>query len=404
MPSVGFRSFSPPLQRFFVATVANMIGSAALFAFALVYLHDVRGISLGRAGFAVGAMSFVMVLTTPLGGALTDRFGPKPILMVGCVLSIAAASSFAFVSTFVEAVLASSLLGIANALWFPSQSALLALIVTPAERPAVSAFQRAALNLGAALGAVIGGLIVRSETLTSYRWLIALDVATYVVFLCVLPSMPAGTIEGVETSESSAGYKAVLRDSFFMKLLMTDIAIAMGFGFLWAFTPAYASEIGIGNATIGILFGLGAASIVVTQIATLRWARGGNRMNWLALMNLWFVGAFTVMLVTPHVSLALAVAGIGVAQVLGGFGEAVLGAVRTPLTSDLAPEDLMGRYHGLATMVFQICMGLANVIGGLVMQHSLSLVWAIPLALSIAGVLGTVRIRHRIPAHLVYSA
>ncbi len=168
--------------------------------------------------------------------------------------------------------------------------------------------------------------------------------------------------------------------------------------------PAYAAEIGIGNAAIGILFGLGAGSIVVTQILTLRWARGGNRMNWLALMNLWFVAAFAVMLMTPHVSLIIAILGIGIAQVLGGMGEAVLGAVRTPLTSDLAPDELMGRYHGLATMVFQICMGLANVIGGFVMRHSLSLVWPIPLVISIAGVLGTLRIRHPIPAHLTLSS
>lgn len=404
MSTRGFRSFSPPLQRFFLATVANMIGSAALFAFVLVYFHEVRGISLGRAGVAVGAMSFVMVAFTPLGGTLTDRFGARRVLATGCVLSIIAVLAFIPASSFARAVAATSLLGVANALWFPSQAALMALIVSPEERPAVAAFQRAALNLGAALGAVIGGFIVRSNTLTAYRWLFALDIATYVVFLASLPSLPSGRMAQPERTRPAAGYGPVVRDGFFMRLLVTDLAVAMGFGFLWAFMPAYASDLGIGKATIGLLFALGAGSIVVTQLATLRWVRGGHRMNWLVAMNLWFVAAFAVMVATPHLSIGVAIAAIGIAQVLGGFGEAVLGAVRTPLTSDLAPAELMGRYHGLATMVFQICMGLANVIGGLVLQHSRSAVWLIPLAISIAGVAGTLRIRHAIPAHLARSA
>ncbi len=402
--SPGFRSFSPALQWFFVATVFNMVGSAALFGFVLIYFHEVRGIPLGQAGLAVGAMSFAMVVFTPLGGSLSDRFGPRRILTAGCVLSILAGSLYMTVATFAGAVAVSALLGVANGMWFPAQSALLAVIVEPHERPAVSAFQRAALNLGAALGGVLGGFLVRSESLASFRLLFGVNVATYVVFLAVLPGLPTGRAPATLERAPDPGFGAVLRDGFFVRLLVTDIAIALGFGFLWAFMPAYAAELGIDNATIGILFTLGATSVVFTQIPTLRWVRGGRRMHWLAVMNLWFVGAFVLMTLTPHVAVAVAIPIIALAQVLGGFGEAVLGAIRHPLTSDLAPRELQGRYHGLATMVTHGCMGLANAIGGLVMEHSLSAVWLIPLVVSITGVAGTWAIRQRIPAHLALSA
>lgn len=404
MSTPGFRSFSPALQRFFLATVVNMVGTAAVFGFVLIYFHEVRGIPLGRAGLAVGAMSFTMVVATPIGGALSDRFGARRILAVGCVLSIGAGLGYMVADTFATAIGVSVLLGVANGLWFPAQSALLAIIVTPQERPAVSAFQRAALNLGAALGGVVGGFLVQSETLQSFRILFAVNVATYVVFLAVLPGMPSGHVAPLAERHHEPGFGVVLRDGFFMRLLVTDVAIALGFGFLWAFTPAYASELGVGNAVIGVLFTAGAVSVVLTQIPTLRWVRGGRRMSWLAVMNLWFVAAFALMVLTPHVGLAVAVGLIALAQILGGFGEAVLGAVRHPLTSDLAPLEMQGRYHGLATMVFQVCVGLANALGGLVMQHSLSAVWLIPLVASAAGVVGTYAIRRRIPEHLVLSA
>jgi MFS family permease len=344
-----------------------------------------------------------MVLCTPVAGFLSDHWGARRVLTLGCIVSIAAGALYAVVSSFASALAVSMLLGIGNALWFPSQSALLSLIVQPHERPAVSAFQRASLNLGAALGGVVGGFLVRSNSLTAFRWLFAVNVVTYVVFLAVLPGLPSGRIER-QAHVEQPGFGEVLRDGFFVRLLATDVAIALGFGFLFAFMPAYASELGIDKGTIGILFMFGAASVVFTQVPTLRWVRGRPRMHSLAVMNVWFVIAFMLMVLTAHVSIAVAIVAIGIAQVLGGFGESVLGAVRQPLTSDLAPPELVGRYFGLSVMVFQGCMGLANTLGGIVMQHTLSGVWLIPLIASSAGVLGTMALRHRIPEHIAVSA
>lgn len=409
MSTPGFRSFSPALQRFFAATVINMVGSAAVFGFVLIYFNEVRGIPLDRAGFAVGAMSFTMVICTPFAGTLSDRFGARRILTAGCFVSIAAGVLYAYVDSFATAFGVSVLLGLGNALWFPAQSALLSIIVQPHERPAVSAFSRAALNLGAALGGVLGGFLVHSGSLTSFRWLFAVNVLTYVVFLGVLPGMPTGRVvhatitdEGVAIAQ--LGFADVLRDQFFVRLLATDVAIALGFGFLFAFMPAYASRLGIGNATIGVLFMFGAVSVVLTQIPTLRWVSGRRRMRSLALMNVWFLVAFALMVTTAHTSVAVAIVVIGIAQVLGGFGEAVLGAVRQPLTSDLAPPQLVGRYFGLSTMVFQGSIGLANTFGGIVMDHSISAVYLVPLVASMAGVLGTLALQHRIPNHIAVSA
>jgi MFS family permease len=400
----GFRSFSPALQRFFLATVVNMIGSGALFGFVLIYFHEVRGIPLSRAGLAVGAMSFTMVLLTPLAGSISDRFGARRTLTAGCVVSILAGGSYAFVTSFPTAIAVSMLLGVGNALWFPAQSALLSIIVEPHERPAVSAFSRGALNLGAALGGVLGGVLVSSNSLTSFRWLFAVNVLTYLVFLAVLPGLPPGRIEHVLAKADRPGFAEVIGDRFFMRLLVSDIAIALGFGFLFSFMPVYASQIGIGKGVIGVLFTFGAVSVVCTQLPTLRWVRGKRRMHSLALMNVWFVLAFVLMSITPHTSVRIAIVAIALAQILGGFGESVLGAVRNPLTSDLAAPELVGRYFGLSTMVFQGCMGLANTLGGVVMERSLSLVWLIPLVVSTAGVAGSYALRHRIPPHAAVSA
>lgn len=126
-------------------------------------------------------------------------------------------------------------------------------------------------------------------------------------------------------------------------------------------------------------------------------------MYWLMGMNAWFAVGFILMLLTPHVTAGAAAVIIGAAQVCGGFGEAILGAVRQPLTSDLAPAELVGRYFGFAGMVFQACMGAAVATGGAVLAHSASLLWLVPLFGSLAGIAGLFALRHRIPEHAAIS-
>lgn len=138
-------------------------------------------------------MSFTLVICTPFAGSLSDRFGVRRILTIGCLISIAAGSLYAVVDSFGAALGVLVLLGLGNSLWFPAQSAPPSLIVQPHERPAVSAFQRLALNLGAALGGVLGGFLVHDDSLRSFQILFAVNVFTYVVFLTVLPGMPSGT-------------------------------------------------------------------------------------------------------------------------------------------------------------------------------------------------------------------
>ena len=104
MSTPGFRSFSPALQRFLLATIINMIGSGALFGFVLIYFHEVRHIPLGQAGLAVGALSLTVALCTPFAGSLSDHFGAKRVLIAGCLLSILAGITFTASNVLVKLV------------------------------------------------------------------------------------------------------------------------------------------------------------------------------------------------------------------------------------------------------------------------------------------------------------
>ena len=76
----------------------------------------------------------------------------------------------------------------------------------------MSASHRATLNLGATLGGVVGGFLVHANSLSAFRWLFALNVATYLVFLAVFPGLPSGRIDHVlHRAEAARGFSRCVR-------------------------------------------------------------------------------------------------------------------------------------------------------------------------------------------------
>src|SRR5215475_4010429 len=70
------------VQTLQVGGVLNALGNGLVTPFLLIYLHQVRGISLGLAGLVVGTTALVSIVVTPITGTLADRFGPRATLFV----------------------------------------------------------------------------------------------------------------------------------------------------------------------------------------------------------------------------------------------------------------------------------------------------------------------------------
>ena len=284
-----------------------MIGSAALFGFVLIYFHEVRGIPLGRAGLRRrGDELHDGAAARPSPAPSSDRFGARRMLTAGCLVSIVAGSLYAFVASFPAAV---GRLGAARR----RQRAVVPVAVGAAgadrhsrtsDRPCRPS-PAPSLNLGAALGGVLGGFLVHANIARRVPLAVRRQRATYVVFLAVLPGMPTGQRRRTcsprpraarlpppcsATSSSSACSSPTSPIGARLRLPVRVHARVR--------VDARASA----RRTIGVLFMFGAASVVLTQIPTLRWVRGRHRMRSLALMNLWFVAAFALMVTTPHVA------------------------------------------------------------------------------------------------------
>lgn len=180
------RSLSPRLPRdvyvLEAGALVNAFGNGVAMPFLLIYLHYVRHIPFGLAGSAAAVQSVAALASGFLGGTLSDRLGPKRVLLGALVVMTVAFGLMPLIRSALDAFLVYSLWGIGSGSFWPSQSAMLAGLTPAAKRAPAYALQRLAMNLGVALGGVVAGSIASVADPGSFTLLFAIDCATFLAY------------------------------------------------------------------------------------------------------------------------------------------------------------------------------------------------------------------------------
>ena len=138
-----FRSLAPRLPRdvyiLEAGALVNAFGNGVAMPFLLIYLHDVRGIPFGLAGSAAAVQSVAALASGFLGGTLSDRLGPKRVLLGALLVMTVAFALMPLIRSAPEAFLIYSLWGIGSGSFWPSQSAMLAGLTPAAKRAPAAA-------------------------------------------------------------------------------------------------------------------------------------------------------------------------------------------------------------------------------------------------------------------------
>jgi MFS family permease len=339
----------------------NYLGWGAVLPFEVIYLHEARGFDLGVAGLVVGALTGLAVVAAPISGPVIDRFGARATV-AGAGLALATGyAGLAFAVTPGQAFVAATLAGIGNGAWIPSQSALIASLAPPELRHRASAVSRVAANVGAGLGGVIGGLVAVNG-LHGFVALFLANALTYVLYTLILVALVRAE---VRPEAVAGGYRNVLRDRPFLRLVLTNIAvIAVGWGvFTWILPPYARAEVGIGDEAIGLLLFANAMTVVVAQIPVARFSEGRRRAPTMAIGSLMFVVACLVVLVNTYPAFVAAV-------IIVGVGECFHTTALMPLAADLAPVALRGRYMAAMGLSWWLGLALAPTLGTQLLEIS----------------------------------
>lgn len=336
------------------AALVSRFGDAGLY-FALGWSASAHG---GRAAgeviFAIVAPRTVLLL---IGGAVGDRFGARPIMIVGDAVLLAATVGLAALVPVVGTplwllVTAALGLGTVTAFYFPASGTMPHQLVAGDQLPRALALRQAGSGLADLVGGPVGGLLVGVAGLAATA---GLDAASYAVVLVALvlvrPTRPPprtgpGAGRAPLLREAASGVRVALADPVLRAmLLLTAVAAGTVLPTGSLLLPLLVRHHGwhplVGGLTLGAQ-SLGGVLVALT-VSRLGTRPHAGRVTTFGLM-LAAVG-IGVLAVAPDPVAAIA------AGALLGVGVALFTSHLAPLMFSSAPDTHLSRVQAVLSIV-----------------------------------------------------
>jgi MFS family permease len=367
----------PSVWRVEIGGFLNSFGNGVVLPFVLIYLHNVRGMSLAASGLVLATIGGVSLVANLVAGAVADRVGARGPLVVSLLLLAAGFGLFPLVRAPWHAFALAVVVGVGEGVFWPAQSSLLAALA-PERRHAAFALQRVASNLGIGIGGLVGGVIATTADPSTFTVLFLVDAATFGTFVAVLATVPSPA-PGPEEPEPGGTYRDALRNRPLVALLAANVAaVVVGYAMLSDILPVHAKNgLRVSEWGIGLVFFVNTIVIVVAQLPIARVLEGRRRMPALAAMGaLWAVAWLVVLGSDLSLTGRGALAALAVAAAVVAIGECVHAAVQGALIADLAPPSLLGRYFALFSVSWGLGAAIGPAVGGYLLDLSPRGLWA----------------------------
>jgi MFS family permease len=380
--------------------LANSFGNGLFLPFLVIYLHNVRGIPVGIAASVAAANSVAGFLSAFAAGTLSDRIGPRRVVIGALCVMTVAIGLFPLVHQAWQAFALYSLSGLGSGSFWPAQSTLLTGLTPPARRHSAFATQRLTMNLGVALGGLTGGLIASTAHPRTFTILFLLDAATFLAYVAVLARLPSPAL-AVDRMEGS--YAQVVRDRVFLAYTSINALFIAASIAVWVeLLPPFAkNQAHVSEKGVGILWAVDSLVVVIAQLPIAKLAEGRRRMRGLALMGLvWalaMVGFGAIGYWTRGWTAAVLMAAV---TVVFAAGECLHGTIQAPLSADLAPPRLVGRYLAFSSQSWQIGWIVGPAGGGFILQHAPFALWPAAAGVNLAGAAASLALERKQPREL----
>jgi MFS family permease len=379
------REIDPLAQRVLVGFAFSALGSGLSMPFLYVYLAQVRGFETATVGWVFAWMGFLGFATSPIGGTLIDRLGPRPVMIAGLTVEAASVIYLGYVDSVAEGFIVASVMTIGTVGLWPASTALLTRLVPPQARESVYGINFMLLNAGLGIGGLISSVMIDIESIASFQRLYLLDGLSYLAYIVVLVSLPRGTGSAPRLDDSGdhdgaepPSWAVVLRDRTLLKVVaVSALAITFGYAQMEAGLAAYAVDVAeVPARSLGWAYAANTGAIVVGQLLTLRMIRGRRRTSMLALCAAAWSLSWVIIASSDFTGGGLAIAAIVVGLGLFGLGETLWAPVAPAIVNDLAREDLRGRYNALQGMTWTIGSIAGPALAGMLIGYGHAHVWA----------------------------
>jgi len=151
----------------------------------LPLFYATRGMSVVEIAILAATYPAVWGILQVGTGALSDRVGRRPLIVLGMVVQAFAIAAIAAGDGFVTWLAASATLGLGTAMVYPTLIAVIADVAAPSWRASAIGVYRLWRDLGFAVGAIVSGLVADALGIVNAIWLVGALTAVSAHFAAV---------------------------------------------------------------------------------------------------------------------------------------------------------------------------------------------------------------------------
>jgi multidrug resistance protein len=348
----------------------------AILMVALVVLVDITGFGLilpllpfwaeklGASPFEVGLILTVYALAqflfTPVLGALSDRFGRRPVILVSLLIEALGFALTALAGTL-PLLLAARFVGGLGASNIGSAQAVVADVTAPKDRARGMGMVGAAIGLGFVVGPALGGILASFGATVPFWAALVVTLANALLALLFLPETraPSNThAEPLSPFAFFAGWKRASQSPAIVRLIVVSLLFTLAFTAMEAVFPLFSQRVFGWNATqngyiftyVGVLIVLMQGGLVGRLVK--RFGERGVQIAGLALL------AAGLALLPFGVTLGVLLLALGLLSI----GDGAVTPTNNALLSLATPAEAQGEILGLSQGV----AGLGRMVGPMV--------------------------------------
>ncbi|MEX1071298.1 MAG: MFS transporter [Anaerolineales bacterium] len=365
----------------------DRLGGSLLFPYFALYITERFNVGMIQVGYLFAIFSGTSIVGGILGGALTDKFGRRAMLLFGLIFSGLSTLLMGYIGSISVFYGLAAFVGLLSNAGGPAQQAMISDLLPEDKRTSGFAMHRVIFNLAVTIGPALGGLIAARSyfLLFVFDAIISLVVAA-IVFVGIPETKPALKEGQVEETvvQSVGGYRHILRDGLFMAFLVISIIVTLVYVQMNSTLGVFLRDThGITPLYYGYILSLNAGMVVAFQFWITRRVKGWAPMVLMAVGTLLYAIGFGMY------AFGSTLLWFAFAMVVITVGEMVLAPEGTALVARFAPEHMRGRYMGMFGFTWGIAFAVGPLAAGFIIEnYDPRWVWYVAFILGMVGTLG----------------
>jgi MFS family permease len=364
----------------------DRIGGTLLFPFFALYITQKFNVGMTQAGILLGMSSLFGLIGSTVGGALTDKFGRKQLILFGLVFSAVSTLAFGLVNEYSILFPLMVVVGLLSSVAHPAHDAMIADILPENQRQEGFGILRVVANLSWMIGPTIGGFVAN----INFFYLFVIDaviscLVAAIIFRLIPETKPAPHEHEVSESflQTVIGYRIVLKDLAFMAFMTAGLLMMIVYLQMYGTLSVYLRDNhGINPSGYGFLMTTSAITVVLFQFWVSRMIKYRPPFLMMAIGTVFYMIGFALFgVVTAYFLFALNI-------VIITIGEMIVVPTSQAIATNFAPEAMRGRYMAIFGLSWAIPSTIGPAAAGYILDnYNPDLLWYIGGALCALSVL-----------------